>query len=74
MGIYQGMKNCYYLLTTPKFVYLTFTMFANGYIALFVPSQMNRQVKDSVSVGIFMSIYASRTSSPSSLPSVGNCI
>lgn len=74
VGIYQGMKNCYYLLTTPKFVYLTFTMFANGYIALFVPSQMNRQVKDSVSVGIFMSIYASRTSSPSSLPSVGNCI
>ena len=68
------MKNCYYLLTTPKFVYLTFTMFANGYIALFVPSQMNRQVKDSVSVGIFMSIYASRASPPSSLPSVGNCI
>ena len=30
MGVWQGMKNCYYLLTTPKFVLLTFTMFANG--------------------------------------------
>ena len=30
MGILQGMKNCYYLLTTPKFMLLTFTMFANG--------------------------------------------
>lgn len=65
VGIVKGIKNCYYLLTTPKFIYLTFTMFANGYIALFVPSQMNRQIRDSISVGIFMSIYAC---SPPSLP------
>ncbi|KAK8796085.1 tansporter, major facilitor subfamily protein [Blastocystis sp. subtype 4] len=58
VSIWKGIRDCYYLLTTPKFVLLTFTMFANGYIALFVPSQMNRQVHDSVSVGIFMSIYA----------------
>lgn len=31
VGVIQGMKNCFYLLTTPKFVLLTFTMFANGY-------------------------------------------
>lgn len=30
VGILQGMKNCFYLLTTPKFILLTFTMFANG--------------------------------------------
>ena len=30
MGIVEGVKNCYYLLTTPKFILLTFTMFANG--------------------------------------------
>ena len=29
-----------------------------GYIALFVPTQMNRQVTDSVIVGIYMSLYA----------------
>ena len=34
MGIWQGMKNCYYLLTTPKFMLLTFTMFANGMVML----------------------------------------
>lgn len=65
VGVVKGIKNCYYLLTTPKFIYLTFTMFANGYIALFVPSQMNRQMRDSISVGIFMSIYACP---PPSLP------
>ena len=32
MGILEGVKNCYYLLTTPKFILLTFTMFANGRI------------------------------------------
>lgn len=68
VGVVQGMKNCFYLLTTPKFVLLTFTMFANGYymsigwsvgyIALFVPSQMNRQTHDSIFVGILMSLYA----------------
>ena len=30
VSIRQGIKNCYYLLTTPKFILLTFTMFANG--------------------------------------------
>lgn len=69
VGILEGMKNCYYLLTTPKFLLLFFTLFSNGsgflrlgsfvgYIALFVPTQMNRQVTDSVIVGIYMSLYA----------------
>ena len=68
VGILEGMKNCYYLLTTPKFLLLFFTLFSNGmrgvfvrrlgYIALFVPTQMNRQVHDNVIVGIFMSLYA----------------
>ena len=30
ISILQGMKNCYILVTTPKFFLLTFTMFANG--------------------------------------------
>ena len=30
VGILEGMKNCYYLLTTPKFLLLFFTLFSNG--------------------------------------------
>lgn len=67
LSIWTGIKNCFILLTTPKFMLLTFTMFANGtpascsslgYIALFVPSQMNRQIHDSTSVGLYMALYA----------------
>lgn len=58
MSIWRGIKNCFILLTTPKFMLLVCTMFANGYIALFVPSQMNRQIRDSTSVGLYMALYA----------------
>ena len=31
VGIFEGMKNCYYLLTTPKFLLMFFTLFSNGF-------------------------------------------
>ena len=71
MSVWKGIKNCSILLTTPKFMLLICTMFANGtiaslsplgYIALFVPSQMNRQIRDSTSVGLYMALYARTTS------------
>lgn len=35
VSILEGMKNCYYLLTTPKFLLLFFTLFSNGSLSFF---------------------------------------
>ena len=37
VGVLEGMKNCYYLLTTPKFLLMFFTLFSNGGLALCSP-------------------------------------
>lgn len=31
VSVLEGMKNCYYLLTTPKFLLMFFTLFSNGW-------------------------------------------
>lgn len=46
-----------------------------GYIALFVPSHMNRQVENQINVGIFMAVYACTFSPTSHDPSrLGNLL